>query len=1829
MAVALICSAPGCAFATPEAEVALSLQVLQLHASLAHPVQAQPVAQLAARPTTKVEARARPKVTMETSEADWRYFRSEWTDYKSATHIADQALLDELWQCMEGDLKRLAFNQGGKDQLTTEDLMMDRIRSLAVRELHAAVHTVHLHEAKQLAEESVKAFAARVRGIAASANLSKAYTCSAPNCGQQANISFTEETVYHVTLAGLRDSELQERCLSAAYMKTVTNIQQLVQFCSAEESSKQNNPTVGGIGALRASTYKKEKGGLKKQQQGGQQVQQPLPKCRWCGGKPHQGQSMEERRNQCKASQHTCTACQGRGHFESVCLNSKRVRTRRASAAAIEGEAVEGQLNGFHVCSLTSDCPAAAGALPPLAGSCRPGDRRVCLGNPLPPTSTIQHGTREPGQQHESRDAGKPYAGTAYRALPPGGNVPVVLHPSPIVGQSPRQQQDERKDQSLQFSQHPEAGRPGLPADSSIEHYAGTAHRALAPGGLVPINHSFLANHQPLRPLPEYESLAAAVTRMSGAVPLCHMEYRDTGHGWKWEEDIMRPSPLLEVTLELHTTSYLGLDLPLPRFLQGRSSSRPVTASGVADTGAQMDICSPALAQQLGIDTSSLFPVKARVFAASRGASIDIIGGIIVKMSAPGRQTALSTVRLIYVASNVSRTYLSLSTLTDLGVVDEAFPRIGDKIAEVASTSTAQGASLPPCTNSGVPVPGEQQCSCTARTLPPTSKPSLPCPATEENLPKLKQYIMDRYASSTFNVCEHQPLPMMKSSPNLKLHVDPAATPKAVHKPSVVPIHWKEAVHAGLMRDVRLGVLEQVPLNTPVMWQSRMHVTAKHDGSPRRVVDFQALNSVSPRQTHHTQSPWHLVSTIPGGTKKTTFDAFHGYHSLPLATEKDRAATTFVTEWGRFRYITCPQGFLSAGDAYTDRMDRLLEGVENKRRCIDDTLLFDQTIEAAFFRACRFLDISGSNGVVLNPTKFQFAEDEVNFIGFTVSASGVRPTNEFVESILGFPTPTSLTDIRSWFGAVAQISYTFATSTVMAPFKHLLSSKAAFTWSPDLDAAFQASKVEVAKQCAAGVRAFDPALPVALATDWCKTAMGFWLTQKHCSCPQGQPGCCPTGWQTVNVGSRFCTGAESRYSPICGEAAAAAWGAEKNRFFLLGLPNYIHCLDHRPLLKILSPNTELGDITNPRLYNQKVKMLPYRFTPVFVPGKEHVTPDCFSRRSDHNYQAPEPKQTVDLLDIGNVRAEYATSLSAPSWVSQPGVLAAFTAHPISNLEKSQAEDTDMVEALLVAAARSSLLEHHQEEAEVAAMQPSAVRMITWHRLQQAVSSSHLCQELLALLRTGLPEDKVDWPPNLVQYFPHRASLITTDGVIMCGERPLIPADLRPEVLEHLHGAHHGVTRMLSRASQSVFWPGLKADVIAHREGCRACNLHAPSQPAPPPALPIQPDYPFSHVVADFFQVDTTYLAMADRYSGWLSIFKLKTDDSANIMAALRHYFSTWGVPKNITTDGASVFTSLAMKDFYDKWGVDHRVASAYYPRANKRSEVAVKSAKRLVMDNLGPGGSCNTDKLTRALLMHRNNPDPVTGVSPAQVIFGRDLRDHMPGQYSKYQPRREWRLEADLRAKAMAKRHGRMEDRLLIGSRALPPLSVGDTVFIQDQKTNNGKAGRWNKSGEVMEVLPFDSYQVQVHGSRTVTQRNRRFLRKFSPFQPAIPGPPRRLPPAPATTAKPATCIQGPALLPAPPTTASRPAPAPLAAPPAPKARVTAPPTPAPTYRSPAAATHRSLPAGPPGSDIVAKLLRQEKEYQAAAFEDTYFGAAFKDPFRPADRPSTSPSLQG
>ena len=59
------------------------------------------------------------------------------------------------------------------------------------------------------------------------------------------------------------------------------------------------------------------------------------------------------------------------------------------------------------------------------------------------------------------------------------------------------------------------------------------------------------------------------------------------------------------------------------------------------------------------------------------------------------------------------------------------------------------------------------------------------------------------------------------------------------------------------------------------------------------------------------------------------------------------------------------------------------------------------------------------------------------------------------------------------------------------------------------------------------------------------------------------------------------------------------------------------------------------------------------------------------------------------------------------------------------------------------------------------------------------------------------------------------------------------------------------------------------------------------------------------------------------------------------------------------------------------------------------------------------------------------------------------------------------------------------------------PFDVSDTLVLQEMQNKTGTKGEWNKTGQVIEVLLYDSYLVKIHGSRGVTQWNCCFLKKM------------------------------------------------------------------------------------------------------------------------------------
>ena len=371
------------------------------------------------------------------------------------------------------------------------------------------------------------------------------------------------------------------------------------------------------------------------------------------------------------------------------------------------------------------------------------------------------------------------------------------------------------------------------------------------------------------------------------------------------------------------------------------------------------------------------------------------------------------------------------------------------------------------------------------------------------------------------------------------------------------------------------------------------------------------------------------------------------------------------------------------------------------------------------------------------------------------------------------------------------------------------------------------------------------------------------------------------------------------------------------------------------------------------------------------------------------------------------------------------------------------------------------------------------------------------QDLIKFIIAGFPEDARSLPSHIKPYNMYKASLYVVDNVVMMGDRIVVPRAIRQNILHILHAAHQGIDRMKARASEVVFWPGIVGDIARHREGCHACHRMAKSNPALPPHDPPEPEFPFQYLAADYFHYgNRDYCVVVDRYSHW-PIVASAHQGAKGFTDQLRRIFSTYGICQEIATDGAAIFTGGLTQEFLKKWGVKHRLSSVANPHSNCRAELGVKQVKRMITDNCGPSGSLDVDSFHRAILSYRNTPDPITKVSPAVAVFGRQMRDCLPVQKGYMLPHNTWRELLDHREKAMARRHILGWEQWTEHVKKLPSLKEGDNVFLQNLMGNHPR--RWDRTGRVIECKEYDQYLVKVDGSGRTTLRNRKHLRKFKP----------------------------------------------------------------------------------------------------------------------------------
>ena len=256
----------------------------------------------------------------------------------------------------------------------------------------------------------------------------------------------------------------------------------------------------------------------------------------------------------------------------------------------------------------------------------------------------------------------------------------------------------------------------------------------------------------------------------------------------------------------------------------------------------------------------------------------------------------------------------------------------------------------------------------------------------------------------------------------------------------------------------------------------------------------------------------------------------------------------------------------------------------------------------------------------------------------------------------------------------------------------------------------------------------------------------------------------------------------------------------------------------------------------------------------------------------------------------------------------------------------------------------------------------------------------------------------DWSSCPAAYKYVRYELAVLGKLVLRGTRIVMPQKLREQVLDLAHEGHQGVVKTKQRLRSKAWWPGVDRAVEAKCEVCHGCQLVA----QPPPPEPMRrtqfPSEPWCDLAGDLLGPlpSGEYLfVVVDYYSRYFEVAIMKSVTSRRIIDTLETMFSTHGIPNSLKTDNGPQFVSDEIEKYFQDNDIEHRTSTPLWPQANGEVERQNRSLLKVMRIAQAEKKDWRRE-LLKFLTAYRSTPHTTTGVSPAKLLFGREIRTKLP-----------------------------------------------------------------------------------------------------------------------------------------------------------------------------------------------------------------------------------------
>ena len=383
----------------------------------------------------------------------------------------------------------------------------------------------------------------------------------------------------------------------------------------------------------------------------------------------------------------------------------------------------------------------------------------------------------------------------------------------------------------------------------------------------------------------------------------------------------------------------------------------------------------------------------------------------------------------------------------------------------------------------------------------------------------------------------------------------------------------------------KIGVLEK---NKDSPWAAPTFIQPKKTGDVRVLTDFRRVNAVLKRHPYPLPKIADILYELEGFRYATAINLSMGYYHIPLDEYSQQLCTT-ILPWGKYRYKKLPMGISSAPDIFQSIMDDILGDLQFVRVYIDDILIIsDGTYDDHMSKLDIVLSRVEQAGFRANVRKCFFAEDELEYLGYLLTRTGVKPQPKKVEAILRLQAPKNVKQLRTFLGMVNYYRDMWRRrSHLLAPLSALLSKKKNFDWTEECQQSFEEIKRVISQEAMLAFPDFSKTFHIY--TDASDYQLGGVIMQDD---------------KPLAFYTRKLNDAQKRYATGEQELLGIVETLKEFRHILLGQHIVIHT-DHKNII--------YGNLTNDRIVRWRLLLEEFGPEYVHVAGKDNVVADALSR----------------------------------------------------------------------------------------------------------------------------------------------------------------------------------------------------------------------------------------------------------------------------------------------------------------------------------------------------------------------------------------------------------------------------------------------------------------------------------------------------------------------------------------------------------------------------------------------------------------------------------------